>query len=82
MSSVSKIVDGLGRKNLADALGVGETAVFNAVRDGVFPAKWYKVVDKMCGDVDIACPDSLFRFSQARIATDGQSPAPVQGGAS
>lgn len=60
--TVSDICNVLGRAKLATALGVRLSAVSNAVVDGRFPAKWYRVVHEMCGEARIDCPVGLFNF--------------------
>lgn len=62
MNTVSYICDTLGRKHLAEALGVKPTAVSNAVVQGKFPAKWYAVIKSLASEATISCPDDLFNF--------------------
>ena len=59
------ICDNLGRKNIAERLGVGPTSVSNASVAGVFPASWYLVVKEMCDEVGIECPVESFSFKSA-----------------
>lgn len=65
-----QIADALGRKNIADALKVGPTAVSNAVVRGAFPASWYVTIAFMCEKEGLPCPPSLFgmRGTEARAA--------------
>lgn len=56
------LIEKLGRKALADRLGVGLTAVGNAATDNLFPAAWYAAVKAMCDEVGHDCPLSLFNF--------------------
>ena len=61
-SQVQKICDEVGRKRIAEKLGLGKAAIGNAVRDGVFPPSWYMEVKQLC-DVDgIDCPLEAFNF--------------------
>lgn len=72
--AASDICDALGRKAIADRIGVGLTAVSNASVDGGFPAKWFAVLREMCAEVGIECPERLFNFIQPnakRCAADG-----------
>lgn len=63
MTTVSDICDQIGRGRIADSLGVGTTAVSNAVVAGAFPAKWYLVVHQLCLEAGIECPQALFNFT-------------------
>ena len=60
--SVTTVCDALGRRNIADRVRRGVTAVSNAVSDGLFPASWYLAIKAMCRDAGIECPDALFKF--------------------
>lgn len=62
MTTVSDIVDAIGTKALAAAVGRGETAVFNAKKQGVFPSAWRLVVRQECEKKKIDCPENLFSF--------------------
>lgn len=63
MVTTSNIADTLGRKKIADAVGVGLTAVSNAVVRGRFPASWYLPVTALAAEAGVDCPVSLFRVS-------------------
>ncbi len=71
MSSISEICDTIGRKRLAQALGVGRTQVSNAAVADVFPARWYAVVKALCDAEGIECPLTLFSFI---AAPEGEAP--------
>lgn len=60
METVRDIVAALGQKAVAEALGVGRTAVGNAVSRGRFPAAWYSVITKMCEARGMAAAPDLF----------------------
>lgn len=62
MKTAHDIVQLIGHRNLADMLGVVDTAVSNAVARGMFPAKWYRIVKSECVKIDVDCPDELFNF--------------------
>jgi hypothetical protein len=57
------VVKAIGRGKLADALRVGRPAISNALRQGVFPARWYRVVKSLADEAGVECPDSLFRWT-------------------
>lgn len=76
--SVSSICDALGRKKIADVIGVRLTSVSNAVSCGQFPARWFDAIEKLCADADIACPRHLFSFAgveKAQVVMDAPQPA-------
>lgn len=56
------ICDALGRRAIADAMGVTPAAVSNYSASGIFPAKWYIALRSMCDERGIQCPDALFNF--------------------
>jgi len=60
--TVALICDHVGRKVLADRLGVGKTAIGNAVSENLFPARWYVEVKALCDAHGLSCPASLFSF--------------------
>ena len=75
MKSTSDILDRLGRRRVADALGVGITAVGNAATSPHFPASWFFVLSQMCADEGIDCPLSLFRMKGLADQTEQQARA-------
>lgn len=60
MMTASHIADTVGRKAIAKAAQVGETAVSNAVVRGKFPSSWYFVVAPLAASHGIECPPALF----------------------
>lgn len=60
MMSAPLIADALGRKAIAEAVGVGETAVSNAVVRGKFPPSWFLVLSEMSKERGVECPPALF----------------------
>lgn len=62
MMTVSELADRIGRKNIAEAAGVGLTAVSNAVVRGSFPATWFIVVSDLAAKVGAECPPCLFKM--------------------
>ena len=65
MNSTSDLADALGRKEMAKALGVGLTAVSNAVVNGQFPAAWFDTLEAMAQARGVDCPRDLFGFRRA-----------------
>lgn len=60
------LADSLGRQTIADALGVGVTAVNNAVRRGTLPARWYDPLDQYCQEIGQECPRAAFNFARLK----------------
>lgn len=79
MLDTKTVADALGRRQIADRLGVGETAVSNAVVRGWFPATWFFVLQDMCREEGLDCPPWLFKMkgSTPNVDTGGD----VQGAA-
>lgn len=69
MKNAAEVADFLGRVPIARAVGVGETAVSNAVSQGKFPARWYLAVRNLLNERGEECPDHLFRFERSRKAS-------------
>ncbi|MFC4668360.1 hypothetical protein ACFO5X_07335 [Seohaeicola nanhaiensis] len=60
--AVAAICEQLGRKRISERIGVGKTAVGNAVSDGLFPARWWREIKEMCDEQGLECPVDLFNF--------------------
>ena len=60
--TASEIIDRLGVKRIANAVGVGETSVYNRKSD--FPARWYAPMRDLCEEVGIPCPMELFNWAR------------------
>lgn len=56
------LANALGRKVIANAVGVGLTAVSNGVVRGRFPASWYQGIKQECDRQGVQCPMDLFDF--------------------
>ena len=56
MKQILTYADRVGRQNIADAVGVGLTAVSNAVVRGHFPASWFLTMRK----AGLEPPETLF----------------------
>lgn len=61
--SVAAICEAVGRRRISVEIGVKATAVSNAVSNGKFPAHWFDVIERLCGEVGVECPRSLFSFA-------------------
>ena len=71
MTQAVTIADKLGRTELAKAIGVGSTAISNAVIRGKFPPSWYLVVSQMCSRAGIDCPPELFQMKSTNGVSSG-----------
>jgi len=68
MMDTSELARALGRKEMAEALGVGATAVSNAVVAKKFPASWFDALDDLAASKGVNCPRSLFAWRKAEDA--------------
>lgn len=62
MDNAKHIAAQIGQKRIATALGVGATAVNNAVVRGKFTAAWFPIIRRMCEAEGIECPEVAFNF--------------------
>jgi hypothetical protein len=62
--TVKDIINAIGRKKMASALGVSLPMLSNAVMDGRFPARWLLIMSDLTAEVGIECPLCLFAFRQ------------------
>ena len=60
MITASELVDAIGRKKLGDAVGVGPTAISNAVVRGRLPATWFLICKSFAELANVDCPPELF----------------------
>lgn len=63
MSKAREIADALTQARIAAIVGVGVTAVNNAVARGKFPARYFLPLSKHCAAVGIDCPEDAFAFA-------------------
>lgn len=70
MIKTSDLADALGRGEISKAVGVGATAVSNAVVAGRFPSSWYGAVKALADEKGVDCPMDLFAMRFA--ATGGE----------
>lgn len=62
MSKASHLASVIGRRRMAERLGLLPTAVSNAVVRGSFPASWYIVIKQLADEAGVECPVELFRM--------------------
>lgn len=60
MMNVTQIADLIGRKEIAEMVNVGPTAVSNAISRGAFPASWYLGIDTLCALRGVKCQTEWF----------------------
>lgn len=74
-----KICDVLGRRQIAERVQRGISAVSNAAVEGRFPAVWFVVVREMCAEARIECPERLFGFLPPEpVQTPATTPTPAE----
>lgn len=62
MQTVSDILKAIGRKPLAEQLGVTVNAVGMAAINNSFPASWHMKVTELAGEKGIEVPYELFNW--------------------
>ena len=72
LNDVRAIADTLGRRAIAERVGVKPGSVTEAIRAEVFPASWFMAVTDLGAEHDLDVPAALFHWA-------GPSGAPVAG---
>jgi len=75
MITASQFADSIGRKQMALALGLGLTAISNAVVRGKFPSSWLATCRDLAIERDVDFPVAL--FSQRGFHGDKRGNAPA-----
>ncbi len=70
MKNAADISAALSVKKIAQLVGVKQTAVYNAVSVGRFPASWFDVIEAECARRGIPCDRNLFAFKRASEASE------------
>lgn len=65
MKPIDKILSGVDRSTLRQRLGVGDTAISNAIAAGRFSSSWYEEVKALCDEAKIDCPLAAFKMRRA-----------------
>ena len=65
MITAPQLADALGRKEMSKRLGVGTTAISNAVVRGWFPSSWFLVCEKLADEMNVDCPPALFNMRES-----------------
>lgn len=65
MINTSQFADAVGRREMATAVGVGMTAISNAVVRGRFPPAWFGACQDLAAGAGIDCPEPLFGMKRA-----------------
>lgn len=60
MSNASTFAKSVGRADLSRAVGVGMTAISNAVVRGWFPPSWFVAAKALADERGVECPPELF----------------------
>lgn len=67
-SDAAKLADALGRAEIAAAVGVGFTAVSNAVVRNRFPSSWFLILSEMAEERGVAFDPALCGMKKRRAA--------------
>jgi len=62
MTKARDIVSAIGRKEIRQALSVGETSISEALSKGKFPSGWYAIIKDLGEARDIEVPRELFNW--------------------
>ena len=68
MNDATKIVDTIGRAEIAGALGVTVDAVSVNLKRGGLPPAWFAVVRDLCKAAGTDCPESAFNWKSPASA--------------
>lgn len=68
MASTHDIIRAIGRRDLATAVGVGLSAVDNALIRGTMPSAWYFAVAAICAERGVPCPPEAFNFKSPSVS--------------
>lgn len=72
-ATAAEVCDLIGRKAIADRIGVGLTQVSNAAVEGLFPARWYLEMRDLCRSAGVECPERLFNWKGPTHSTSGDA---------
>lgn len=76
MNTAQDIASELTQAQIARALGVGVTAVNNALqRGGKFPSGWFTVVRSLCEERGLECPEGAFNFKAPPSSRKARCPS-------
>lgn len=81
MTPAEQFAAAVGRRNIADAAGVGLTAVSNAVVRGRFPSSWFLICQELAEKAGVACPPELFGMRVAEHTQNVDDAQDIQGDA-
>ena len=65
--SVFEACETLGRKQIADSVGVGVATVSDHIGAGLFPGSWFVAVRDLAADHGYEAPERLFRMKRAQM---------------
>ncbi|AEM41431.1 hypothetical protein KvSKV_10425 [Ketogulonicigenium vulgare] len=78
MTAASNLANALGRRKMADTVGVLPTAVSNAIVRGRFPSSWFIAVKAIADEAGLTCPPELFGM-KSHVTVHGAQPLCDQG---
>lgn len=68
MTTVSEVIESIGRGTLAGALGVSRQTISNAARAEMFPSAWYPTVRRLAAEKGANVPAQLFSWRRPEDA--------------
>lgn len=71
MKTINDFSSRFTQRRIAKEIGVGATAVNNAVSRGLFPAAWFDALEQLCQREGEDCPRALFNFKSPSEPCDG-----------
>lgn len=75
MKSALDIANTLGRKVIADAVGVGPTAVSNALSRKTFPAAWYFAINDLAAKRGLSVDPAAFAVKGLQASSPELDPS-------
>lgn len=77
ITTARELADAIGRQKIADTMGVGLTAVSNAVVRGQFPASWFTACQELARPLAVEVSPDLFGMKPG--PQNVNSPRPFRG---
>ncbi|HBM62255.1 MAG TPA: hypothetical protein DD444_24080 [Citreicella sp.] len=68
MCTVAEITRRVPQDEICERLGVQPRSIRLARERRLFPASWFKEMSKLCEELGVECPDSLFNFKMRDTA--------------
>ena len=63
MMTVSELFTLLGRAEITAKTGIGPQVLSRAAVANIMPCGWYPAMRDLCAEIDVECPERLFRWT-------------------